>query len=58
MNRISSTTDLEGYVLVIKRNIEPAVAADCQPIRGIGNPELLFLYTSKPIQDVDEIGLA
>ena len=45
-------------MLVIKRDVEPAVAADSQPTRGIGNPELLFLHTRKPIQHVNEIGLS
>ena len=42
-------------MFVIKRNIEPAVGANSQPIRGLGNPELLLLDPRKPIQNVDKI---
>ena len=45
-------------MLVIKRDIESAVAADSQPMRGIGHPELLFLHTREPIKYVNEIGLS
>ena len=45
-------------MLVIKRDIEPAVAADSQPTGGIGDPELLFLHTREPIKYVNEIGLS
>lgn len=50
--------NFKGDMLVIKRDIEPAVAADSQPMRGIGHPELLFLHTREPIQHVNEIGLS
>ena len=45
-------------MFVIKRNIEPAVATESQPLRGISHPELLLLDTRKPIQNVNEIWLA
>ena len=49
---------LKGNMFVIKRYVEPAVAADSQPIRGISHPKLLLLDTRKPIQNVNKIRFA